>query len=225
MEERINYTKLQSLETVDGLVKEIFCKKEVDDYKFILFVDTLTVLNHLKNKIQKKSERLPKLFSELIPLKHLLGTLRDDKNYIISDEKTTNRYITITYLGDENGPLDAIIKTPKKELKIDVTTALDKDRERVFPREDIRAFDVQELGKEMAEDILKRINEKSHKRDEDVFLLIPVMHKVKLADPNGEIAIAAEIVKKQLKVLNIKNKIALVINSDLAGSMPRILLL
>ena len=122
-------TELESLGTVETLVKDKFFKKEVVDYQFIRFVDTLTVLSFLKNKIQNiKSERLPKLFSELVPLKHLLGTIKDDKNYIVRNETTINRYITITYLGHENGPLDAIIKTPKKELKIDVTTALDKDK-------------------------------------------------------------------------------------------------
>lgn len=214
MEDKKN--ELLSLETVESIVKKSFFGKEVRDYQFILFVDTLTVLAHLKNKIQNEaSEKLPKLISELIPLKHLLRTIIDDEAYIIRNDTTINRYITITYLGYDNGPEDATIKTPKKELRIDVSIALDKDKERIFPKKEIRCFDVADLGKEMAEDILERIVEKSKKRDEDIILLIPIAHRVKLADPNGEIAIAVDILKEQLRVLKINHKIMLIVNNEL----------
>lgn len=216
--EKDKESKLLSLETVEAIVKESFFGKDVRDYQFILFVDTLTVLAHLKRKLQNEaSERLPKLVSELIPLKHLLRTIKDDEAYIISNDTTINRLITITYLGYDNGPEDAVIKTPKKELRIDVSIALDKDKKRIFPKKEIRCFDVANLGKEMAEDILDRIVEKRKKRGEDVILLIPIAHRVKLADPNGEIAFAVDILKEQLRVLNINHKIMLIVNNELDG--------
>jgi hypothetical protein len=209
-------SKMESLETVETIIKEAFFNKEIKACQFMLFVDSLIVLRNLKKKIRnEKSEKMPKLISELIPLKHLLKSLKDDEEYIIRNESSTNKDITIMYLGHENGPEDAIIKTPKKEIKVDVTLVLDKDKEIIFPKKENRCFDMTKLGEEIAEDILERVKKKIQIRGQDFLLLIVIQHRVRMAFANGEIAFALDVVREKLNKLNIKHKIIFIINNTL----------